>query len=99
MTPVTAIPNTSLEWEILDLPKRLARSYKFDNQQKLQEFINELLDYERKTNHSGEISISHGDVLIEVFTKDLNSVTELDYEYAKMADLIYRDVEAYHDTF
>jgi pterin-4a-carbinolamine dehydratase len=95
--PVKARLHSRREWEILEEPRRLARAYSFNNQNKLQEFISELLDYQGKTNHSGDIRIDHHDVLIEVYTKDLNNLTELDYEYAKMADMIYQDVEHYRD--
>ena len=83
------------EWSVLESPSRLARAYSFDDSQRMQEFINELLDYQREINHSGDICIDHNDVMIEVFTKDLNSLTELDYEYAKMADMIYQDIGYY----
>ena len=95
--PVKARAQSHLKWEVLESPRRLARSYAFDSQSKLQDFISELLDYQSKTNHSGDIRIDHSEVLIEVYTKDLNSLTELDYEYAKMADMIYEDVEHYRD--
>ena len=95
--PVRARVNTRREWEVLESPTRLARSYSFNDQKKLQEFISELLDYQQKNNHSGDICIDHSDVMIEVYTKDLNSLTELEYDYAKMADLIYQDVEHYSD--
>jgi len=94
--PVRARTNSRRDWEVLEAPSRLARSYNFNDQKKLQEFISDLLEYQTKTNHSGDIRIDHNDVMIEVFTKDLNSLTELDYEYAKMADLIYQDVEHYN---
>ena len=93
--PVMARVNTRREWEVLESPTRLARSYSFVDPKKMQAFVNELLDYQQKNNHSGDICIDHTDVMIEVYTKDLNSLTELDYEYAKMADLIYQDVEHY----
>ena len=95
--PVRARAQSHLKWEVLESPRRLARSYTFNSQSKLQDFISELLDYQSKTNHSGDIRIDHSKVLIEVYTKDLNSLTELDYEYAKMADMIYEDVEHYCD--
>jgi pterin-4a-carbinolamine dehydratase len=95
--PVLPRENLRSKWEVLESPKRLARSYKFPSSKKLQEFISELLEYQGKTNHSGDIRINHGDVTVEVYTRDLNCLTELDYEYAKMADLIYRDLEHYSD--
>jgi len=95
--PVLPRENFRSRWEVLESPKRLARSYNFLSSKKMQEFINELLEYQGKTNHAGDIRINHGDVMIEVYTKDLNCLTELDYEYAKMADLIYQDLEYYGD--
>ena len=95
--PVLPRSNFRSKWEVLESPKRLARSYSFPSGKKLQEFISEILEYQNKTNHSGDIRIDHNDVMIEVYTKDLNCLTELDYEYAKMADLIYQDLEYYGD--
>ena len=59
-------------------------------------FVNEILEYEDQVNHHGEVTIEHNKVLIEVFTQDLNCVTELDYEYAKMSDAIFHDVGHYN---
>jgi len=96
-SPIRPRQNSKAEWEVLEAPRRLARAYSFPSPTKLQNFISEILDYQRKTNHSGDIRIDHDKVMIEVYTKDLNCLTELDYEYAKMADLIYQDLEYYGD--
>ena len=74
---------------------RLQKSYSFDSSNKLQAFVSEILEYETKTKHLGNMQIGDSTVIIEVFTKGINSVTELDYEYAREADLIYKDVEYY----
>jgi len=95
--PVVPCENFRDKWEVLEHPRRLSRTYKFPNRQKLKFFIEGLLDYEDEANHHGEVTVNHEIVSIEIFTKALNSITELDYEYAKMADLIYRDVEYYSD--
>ena len=95
--PIRPRQNSKAEWQVLESPRRLARSYRFPNPSKLQDFISEILEYQHKTNHSGDIRIDHDEVMIEVYTKDLNCLTELDYEYAKMADLIYQDLEYYGD--
>ena len=94
-SPIRAVPRSSSDWEIVDSPRRLARSYLFQDTKTLRDFVNELLIYEEKQQHSAQISIDHHEVIIEVFTKDLNCVTELDYEYAKVADMIYQDVGYY----
>lgn len=94
-TPIQPRKNLKIQWEVLESPRRLVRTYNFPDTKKLQEFINEILEYQNKTNHAANIKIDHNDVLIEVYTRDLNCLTELDYEYAKMADLIYQDMEYY----
>ena len=93
--PVKASTRTGSVWEVLESPRRLRRTYEFQDLGMLRSFIDELLVYQGKKQHSGEITIDHLAVTIEVYTKDLNCVTELDYEYAKNADLVYQDVGYY----
>ena len=69
--------------------------YEFSDRKSTKNFVAELLEYEDQTQHHAEISIDHNNVLIEVSTKDVNCVTELDYEYAKMSDAIFHDVGHY----
>jgi len=94
-SPIEVRPRLAFEWETLESPRRLAKTYEFDNRMKLKEFIRELMDYEDQVNHHASITVDYGKVSIEIFTHSINSVTELDYEYAKMADMIFRDVEFY----
>jgi len=86
-------PPSDKDWILLG--GRLQKSYSFENPDKLQAFVSEILDYEAKTNHSGNIKIGDKMVTVEVFTKGINTVAELDYEYASEADLIYQDVKHY----
>ena len=95
--PVVARKNFPEKWEVLELPRRLARKYKFPNRKKLKHFVEELFEYEDKVNHHGKVTVDYETVSIEIYTLNLNSITELDYEYAKMADFIYQDVEFYSD--
>ena len=95
--PIAARKNFPEKWQVLELPRRLARTYKFPNRKKLKFFVEELFNYEDKVNHHGKVTVDYETVSIEVYTLNLNSITELDYEYAKTADLIYQDVEYYSD--
>ena len=70
---------------------------KFPNRKNLKFFVEELFNYEDEVNHHGKVTVDYETVSIEVYTLNLNSITELDYEYAKTADLIYQDVEYYSD--
>mgnify|MGYP003629248236 FL=1 len=92
--PVVAIKRSG-GWELTESPQRLIKEYEFDSRKVAKNFINEILEYEDQVSHHGEVTIDHNKVLIEVFTQDLNCVTELDYEYAKMSDAIFHDVGHY----
>ena len=93
--PVKPSPVLYLDWETVEMPRRLTKTYVFSDRKKLGYFINELLEYEDSISHHAEIMIAHDSVTVEVYTKDLNCLTELDYEYAKMADAIHQDVGHY----
>ena len=93
--PVKPAPVLYLDWKTVEMTRRLVKTYTFLDRKRLRYFVNELLEYEDSVNHHAEIMIDHDNVTVEVFTKDLNCLTELDYEYAKMADAIHQDVEHY----
>ena len=48
--------------------------------------------YERQVKHNAKITIDENEVMIQLTTKDVNSVTELDKEYAKFSDVLFRDL-------
>ena len=94
--PIKTCSNPSLEWETLESPRRLVKTYEFQDRSKMKEFVKELMDYEDKVNHHASILIEQQSLSIEIFTHSINSLTELDYEYAKMADMIHQDVNYYN---
>ena len=89
----------SPEWEMVDdpPPQRLKKRFKFDRFFKLQAFINEVLIYQEESGHHGKISISGLVVDIEVYTHNVNLVTELDFEYSKAVNEILDDVEYFDE--
>jgi len=93
--PVRAVKNVRKDWDLLDSPRILSKTYEFENRNFLKNFVEELLAYEDQVNHHAKIYITHQEVTIEVYTEKLNAVTELDYDYAKTADLIHQDVGYY----
>lgn len=92
--PVVPVKRSG-SWELTESPQRLVKAYEFDDRKSAKNFVIELLDYEDQAHHHAEITVDYKQVLIEVFTKDVNCVTELDYEYAKTADAIFHDVGHY----
>jgi pterin-4a-carbinolamine dehydratase len=79
------------EWEIIDSPPRLKRTYSFKNQEHLLEFIGAVIEYQNISHHHGKIIIDVNDVTIIINTHDLNDVTERDFEYARTLSQMYDD--------
>ena len=72
--------------------KTLVKTYNFRLQEQRNDFVKQLLDHEVEVGHNADISITEGGVSIRLQTKDIGEVTELDKEYAKWTDELYRDV-------
>ena len=81
------------DWEVVESPERLMKDYKFSSRSNALEFLRQLLLFEDSINHHAKISIDFDEVRIEVYTHDIQKVTELDTEYAQVADQIFFDVE------
>lgn len=80
------------KWNLLKEPARLSKTFLFRRPKDRSEFIKELLDYEDKVGHNADIRFSESEVTIEVYTKDVDKVTEVDKEYAKYSDEIYKEI-------
>jgi len=83
---------TQNDWVVLAQPQRLHKVYGFESVQNRNLFIEEIAEAEEKHGHFAKITIEALDVTIEVWTHDLNMVTELDKEYARDCDIIFKDV-------
>ena len=92
MRDTPAIQPTKITWEIHKDPERFSKRFKFNSRKRMISFVNEILSYEDKVMHHGEIRIDHLDVIISVYTHNINRITELDKEYILQADNIHRDV-------
>ena len=82
---VPVVPYVST-WEIVTDPNRLMRSFEFNDAASLKYFVCELLDYQDDVGHHAKMIIQAGKVIIEVYTHDVDDVTELDKEYASTAE-------------
>lgn len=69
----------------------LVKTYSFRRPADKRLFVNGLFDYEGKVEHHAEMLIRQDDVTVRVKTENVG-VTELDYEYARFADALFRDV-------
>lgn len=80
------------KWEKVKSPLRLHKIFKFMLQEKRNNFISGLLEYELKVQHNATITIDENQVVLDVYTKDVDQITEIDKEYAKFADILFRDI-------
>ncbi len=87
--PLEAVEDS---WKVIQKPERLARKFTFGSLQQRTLFMEYLLEAEEKSQHFAKIIIEGFDVTVEVYTHDIQRVTELDKEYAGTCDSIYDDV-------
>lgn len=79
-------------WSIYASPERFYKEYIFDNTTQVLAFLAEVLKYQKSANHSGTQKIEDNKVSIEVYTHNIDRITELDQEYTRQTDFIYKDV-------
>jgi pterin-4a-carbinolamine dehydratase len=91
-------PATTSKWVVKERPERLCRTFEFSNRESCRHFINELMDYEDRSKHHAEIKCRGNIMTIEIYTQDIDTVTELDKDYAKEVDAIYDEMRAYGYT-
>lgn len=93
-----ALPITAREPEVPILPMNrwrecdgaLFKTYQFRRIHDRNDFVMQLLAYETATQHNAEIGIDHDTVSLKLQTKDLGKPTEVDKEYARYADVLFR---------
>jgi len=88
-------PRSENKWYVKQSPERLCRTYEFNDRSLARSFMNELMDYEDRRGHHGEIKCKGPIVTIEVYTHDVDRVTELDKEYANEAEQTYNEICSY----
>lgn len=91
----TPIKPATGKWEVVKDPTRLHKTFEFDGHTAYKEFIFEVLSYENDIGHYGKLIADYPRVTIEVNTRNLELVTEVDQEYSAMVDNIYDDVSYY----
>ena len=71
----------------------IQKSYNLHNSKFLIYFLNEVIKLSDELQHHPEIHINHNQVVITLYTQDLDDVTERDLEMAKKIDDINEDVK------
>lgn len=80
------------KWETLESPRRMRKKFSFMSQDARNKFVVDLLEYEQKIGHNAMMTIDEDSVTLDLRTKDIDQVTELDKEYASFADVLFKDI-------
>lgn len=78
--------------------EKLMKEYEFSSKISKVQFITGLSSYEEQIQHHANIQIEFQEetpqfrVRLELWTRNINQVTELDKEYARFADTLYREL-------
>ena len=88
----------SFTWERVTDPDRLMKTFEFDSHKEMTYFVQEILLFQEDFDHYGKMTVDFPKVVLEVYTHDVNNITELDTEYASAADQIRKDVFDYRST-
>lgn len=86
-----------IDWELLSSPNRYRKKFKFKKRQQLLNFIADLMQYEDEVQHHAEIMIRYKTVTLTVWTHTLDDITDMDREYVRMTNEIYKDNNASTD--
>lgn len=81
----------SERWQMIDRMS-LKKRFPFADVAARNRFVVSLLAYEEQVGHNATITIDENEVSVEVGTRDLQTVTEIDKEYARYCDVLHRDM-------
>lgn len=69
----------------------LSKTFDFQNNEFRDRFILAILNYEEHYEHRGTVTFSDKKVSVSIATRHIDVVTELDKEYTRFCDTLYRD--------
>jgi pterin-4a-carbinolamine dehydratase len=95
ISEVTEVVSKFSNWETIESPQRLIKDFQFTSRSLAYEFLRQIMLYENEVLHYGKLTLEGLNVRIEVFTSDIDSITNLDYEYAEFVEQIFVDVCEY----
>ena len=81
-----------IDWNVFDNPQRYGKKFKFESHDRFLNFVVAVLQYEDRVKHSAKITIGYPEVVIEVWTHRLEEITDMDREYCREIDYIYKEL-------
>lgn len=80
--------------EVTDYSKTLiTKTFNFERDKHTRFFVNEILKTAEKMMHHPFLSVERTKVSVELYTHDINEVSELDLKLARFIDEIYEDIK------
>lgn len=79
-------------WHVVGKSDKLVKKYGFVNIQDRALFVLRLMQYELSTQHPSTMVVDGDSVVLNLSTSGIDKITELDKEYARYADVLYRDI-------
>lgn len=80
----------SARWEKSN--NSLVKTYEFISKDLRNDFVRQILMHEEDVGHYALMTIREDTVMLVLQTKDVKQITELDKEYASVADELFKDV-------
>lgn len=76
------------DWALIDDYRLLAKSFHFPNFKKTMQFVNKVADIAEEEGHHPDMTVSYGDVTIEIMTHAIGGLSENDFILAAKIDEI-----------
>ena len=86
------VPSAST-WEVVTDPRRFHRKFEFESYSDYSNFVSELMKYESQAGHHGKLVCEYPSIVIEVYTHDVEGITESDQNYIRIVDQIFEDIQ------
>ena len=67
----------------------LAREFRFRNFEHALEFVNLVGELAESMDHHPDLNLSYGRVRLEIWTHRLDALTDLDFDFAARAEVLY----------
>lgn len=78
-------------WAHFAGPNRISKNFDFEYVEQLKFFLLGLIDQFDVTHHPIKLALDDMTVTIELYTRDIDDVTEVDIEIARLCDDLYND--------
>ena len=79
-------------WETRDDPPRFYRRIKFKDHDRFLNFMIAILQYENDVKHHAKLIIGYPEVIIQIWTHGLESITDMDREYCDEINSILKEI-------